>query len=196
MQSIFATGMGLSSSSCGLASDASMCSDTDASVSASTTPSLIERIATLTKKAANTGISLGQLCSPIDELLSGTSNPIDCCANADNNQMHCIQRTFASGHVSSPGTPGMCLSTDSLCGGATISKDEIGTLEVLAGNAAISLGSTCQTIEMLATGNLQCCANSQNGQMGCIATMFAGGLIDDNGIGVCTSTDKFCNQGT
>ena len=188
--------MGLSSSSCGLASDASMCSDTDASVSGSATPSLIERIATLTKKAANTGMSLGTLCQPIDKFLSGASNPFDCCANPDNNQMNCVQRTFASGTVTSPGNAGECLSTDSLCSDATIPQDEIGALEVLAGNAAISLGSTCQAIEVLATGNLQCCANSQNGQMGCIATMFAGGSIDDNGIGVCTSTDNFCNQGT
>ena len=71
---------------------------------------------------------------------------------------------------------------------------ELDTLEARAKNAAKSLEQSCQGIEELAEGNLRCCSNSENGKMVCIRSIFAAAAgIDDNGIGVCDSTDAPCN---
>ena len=192
VKTIFAGGLGLSSSFC--TADDNMCSDTEA-----TSPGgdILSRIESLKTKAANVGVSLGSMCLPIDKVISTTSNPYDCCANSDNNQMRCLQRAFSAGSVTA-GSAGSCLSSDALCNtneDENSSQDELGALEVKAKSAAVSLGSTCQAIEVMANGDLHCCANSDNGQMGCIEAAFTDGSISANGIGVCASTDSFCNQG-
>ena len=64
-----------------------------------------------------TSDSLGSLCQVVDFVGSTASNPYDCCANPDNNKAQCILRQFATatGSVTTPGNPGECLSSDTLC---------------------------------------------------------------------------------
>ena len=72
-------------------------------------------IAALTKRVEASGESLRSLCETVDFLGNTASTPYDCCANPDNNETRCIVRSFAAGTVTSPGTAGQCLSTDTLC---------------------------------------------------------------------------------
>ena len=64
-----------------------------------------------------TGDSLGSLCQAVDFIADGlpAGSQRDCCSNADNNMTFCVERTFAVGQVTSPGTPGQCESDDVSC---------------------------------------------------------------------------------
>ena len=183
---------GLSSSTC--TTDAPVCTEIPVRSSGTDIEAQIEVLTTITD---NVGSSLGVLCQLIDKFLDVSGgNAYDCCADESKNQMRCIRRQFAAGLVTSPGTPGQCLSDDAMCSideSTDFQKDFLGTLEAKAYSAAISLNSICEAMEYLSNGDLACCSNSQNGQMVCEKKTIAEFMgIDDNVIGTCSST---CNEG-
>ena len=71
----------------------------------------------LKTKMAATGESMATMCQAIDAVAdSNGGKEYDCCANSENNQTRCIERQFAnSAFITTPGTSGQCMDTDSAC---------------------------------------------------------------------------------
>ena len=71
------------------------------------------------EKVHEAGVSLRSLCETVDSLASVSNPAYDCCGNPDNLITRCMRRTFAQALtprvITSPGTPGHCLSTGALC---------------------------------------------------------------------------------
>merc|ERR1711981_584850 len=105
--------------------------------------------------------------------------PYDCCSNSESIPITCVPRAFASSIGMTTGTRGVCLSTDSACNmDFGTNSTELGNLESMAMNAAVSLASMQEPIQAVTNGNLNCCSNSENGQLFCIPSLLGPALCD------------------